>query len=213
MTAAGVSADTVGPIIANGNGMATEPVTLPLHWPVNASLPHHAGGTGVVIDPRFVLPRCEMPLRKDYEPVESFVATAVQEQHQQKDDSIPVASYKGILDAIRFKNDPVMLQRLLLALRTAGNGSTLHLLTTTTNKHARMMHSLVRLNVFELPKSVGEKPGEGTERKVDYAVADAHLHLLMALVSANSVFLVPAITALWKMLTFRVTDAPPERYG
>jgi RNA polymerase I-specific transcription initiation factor RRN3 len=159
---------------------------------------------------RFVLQKCQLPPRKEFEPVETFVANAVKEQHEQKDDNSLMKSYKGIIDAIRFKNDPVMLQRLLLALRTAGNGSTLHLLASSASKHSRLIHNIVRLNPFELPTTdVG--PDQGTEQSVDYALADAQLHLMLALVSANSVFLVPTMTSLWKILTFQITGAPVER--
>jgi hypothetical protein len=34
----------------------------------------------------------------------------------------------------------------------------------------------------------------------DYSLADAYLNLVVAVVSANSVFLTPVLTALWKLL-------------
>jgi RNA polymerase I-specific transcription initiation factor RRN3 len=159
---------------------------------------------------RFVLSKCQLPPQKEFEPVETFVANAVREQHQLNSDNLPIKSYKGIIDAIRFKNDPVMLQRLLLALRTAGNGSTLHLLASSSSRHARLIHNIVRLNPFDIPTTaVGAD--QGTQASVDYDLADAQLHLMMALVSANSVFLVPTMTSLWKILTFQVQHAPVER--
>jgi hypothetical protein len=161
---------------------------------------------------RFVLSKCQLPSRKEFEPVETFVANAVKEQHQLNSDNVPIKSYKGIIDAIRFKNDPVMLQRLLLALRTAGNGSTLQFLASSSSKHARLIHNIVRLNPFDTPKpttAVGADQGTQQSPTVNYDMADAHLHLMMALVSANSVFLVPTMTSLWKILTSQ-QDAPVE---
>jgi RNA polymerase I-specific transcription initiation factor RRN3 len=155
---------------------------------------------------RFVLSKCQLPSRKEFEPVETFVANAVREQHEHN-------SYKGILDAIRFKNDPVMLQRLLLALRTAGNGSTLQFLASSASKHARLIHNIVRLNPFGIQTpttTVGADQGTQQSQSVNYDLADAYLHLMMALVSANSVFLVPTMTSLWKFLTSQVEDAPVE---
>jgi RNA polymerase I-specific transcription initiation factor RRN3 len=137
----------------------------------------------------------------------------VREQHQLNSDNLPIKSYKGIIDAIRFKNDPVMLQRLLLALRTAGNGSTLQFLASSASKHARLIHNIVRLNPFGIltPTTiVGADQGAQQSPSVNYDLADAYLHLMMALVSANSVFLVPTMTSLWKFLTFQVEDAPVE---
>lgn len=169
---------------------------------------------------RFVLSKCQLPPRKEFEPVETFVANAVREQHELNSDNLPIKSYKGIIDAIRFKNDPVMLQRLLLALRTAGNGSTLHLLASSSSKHARLIHNIVRLNPFDIPvptptTAVGaDASDQGSNNKsqsVEYDLADAQFHLMMALVSANSVFLVPIMFSLWKILTSQVQDAPVER--
>jgi len=226
MTAAAVSASIVGTAIAQAAVVSKEPAggllfkdanTLttdniahaPLHMTLDKPVSQPSDATELL---RYVLPKCEMPNRKDYEPVETFVGNAVQEQHEKKDDNLPLKAYKGIVDAIRFKNDPVMLQRLLLALRTAGNGSTLHLLTSSSSQHARLIHNIVRLNAFELPKTLVHTTAEqgGTEQ-VDYSLADAHLHLLMALVSANSVFLVPTMTALWKLLTFHLAEVSLER--
>jgi hypothetical protein len=153
---------------------------------------------------RFILTKCQLPPRKEFEPVETFVANAVSEQHQLNSDNVPIKSYKGIIDAIRFKNDPVMLQRLLLALRTAGNGSTLQFLASSSSKHARLIHNIVRLNPFDTPTpttTVSADQGTQQSPSVNYDLADAHLHLMMALVSANSVFLVPTMTSLWKILT------------
>jgi hypothetical protein len=159
---------------------------------------------------RYVLSKCQLPSRKEFEPVEIFVANAVREQHEHNSDNMPIKSYKGILDAIRFKNDPVMLQRILLALRTAGNGSTLQFLASSASKHARLVHNIVRFNPFTLPPTTTVGADQGTQQSwsVNYDLADAYLHLMMALVSANSVLLVATMTSLWKCLTSQVEDAP-----
>jgi RNA polymerase I-specific transcription initiation factor RRN3 len=163
---------------------------------------------------RFVLSKCQLPPRKEFEPVETFVANAVKEQHEFKSDNVPVKSYKGILDAIRFKNDPVMLQRLLLALRTAGNGSTLQFLASSASKHARLIHNIVRLNPFLLPEPTtpvdADQGTQPSQSAVNYDLPDAYLHLMMALVSANSLFLVPTMSSLWNFLTSQMMDAPAE---
>jgi hypothetical protein len=202
----------------------TDAVSHPLHRPASFETTQtqgHSASVSASVEQdahlnydalRFVLSKCQLPPRKEFEPVETFVANAVREQHELSSDNLPIKSYKGIIDAIRFKNDPIMLQRLLLALRTAGNGSTLHLLASSSSKHARLIHNIVRLNPFDIPTTtVGADQGTQQSQSVDYALVDAQLHLMMALVSANSVFLVPTMTSLWKILTSQVQDAPVER--
>jgi RNA polymerase I-specific transcription initiation factor RRN3 len=154
-------------------------------------------------DPRFVLPKCELPPRKDFEPVETFVSKAVQEQHQQKDARVVLKNYKGIIEALRFKSDIPLLTKILLAIRTSRNA--IHCLTSVSNKHARLIHQIVRFDPFYLP------PNTKAIAAGDYNLVDAHFTLLVALVSANSVFLVPAVTALWKMIARYEENVQPER--
>lgn len=169
-------------------------------------------GDGDRFDPRFVLPKCEMPPQSEYAPVETFVANAIEEQHKQLNDTVPLKNYKGILEALRFKNDLPLLRKIMLALRTSGNGLTLNLLTRKPDKHARLIHQLVRFNPFELPPLSTTPSGDAAPQTVDYGLADAQFNLAMALVSANTVFLVPTLRAFWKLLTFQIDDAPEERY-
>jgi hypothetical protein len=106
----------------------------------------------------------------------------------------------------------------LLALRTSGNGKTLTFLTQYSTVHASLIHLVCRVNPYELPSPQPQVVNLAAAAAVpakmaDYAMADAQLHLLVAIVSANSVFLVPTITALWKSLSYQREDAPVERYG
>jgi len=191
-------------------GSQSETRTSTIREQLHASFEKRASSVGeqsASIDPNLILPKCELPPRSEFQPVETFVAAAVAEQHEQKDDTVPLKKYKGILETFRFKNDLVMLYRLLLALRTAGNGSTLHLLTRSSSKHARLIHQIVRFNAFDLPPSADQV----SQPPMNYELADAQLHLMVALVSSNSVFLVPTLTSLWKILTHQITDAPVER--
>lgn len=162
-----------------------------------------------LVDPRFLLPRCDLPPRNELEPVEIFVAKAVKEQHQLQETQIQV-NYRAILEAFRFKNDLLMLRKLLIALRTSG--STLNLLTSDSNKHARLIHQILRLLPFAADTVVNAADvRRPLSPNCDAALADAQFHLIQALVSANSVFLVPAMTALWKMLAVQICDSHPER--
>jgi RNA polymerase I-specific transcription initiation factor RRN3 len=149
----------------------------------------------------FELPKSELPPAKEFGPVEAFVHKTVVEQNQQANDNVPLKAYKGILEALRFKTDLSLVAKILLALRTSGKGSTLHLLASCPTKHARLIHHLVRFHPFEEPttKAIPKEHTEEDDAKI-LAVADSHLHLLLALVSANSVYLLPTLSALWKLL-------------
>ena len=169
-------------------------------WTPSASEPN--------VDPRFVLRKCELPPRSEFEPVENFVAAAIREQHEQKpDDIVSLKNYRGILEALRSKSDVGLLTKIMLAMRTSRN--TMHLLTVTSSKHARLIHQIIRFNPFET-KNEGDEDKNATD--VDYNLVDAHFCLVVTLVSANSVFLVPAATALWKLLISDVDNPSEERY-
>jgi RNA polymerase I-specific transcription initiation factor RRN3 len=100
-----------------------------------------------------------------------------------------------------------MLFKVLLALRTTG--STLYQLTSSSQRHAHLLHLLFRLDPF-LPCE--QQNGKLQDLILDYSLADAHLHLILALVSANSVFLIPGMNALWRLAHQDLEDAPMERY-
>lgn len=179
---------------------------------------HSINGHGCTDPQQFILPKCFVPPENVMRPVETFVARAISSQHEEtKDGVMPQKEYKAILEIFRSKNDAVMLQRLMIALRTAGNGSTLHLLTSHTSKHTHLIHQIIRLDPFNLPHPqkkeapVDDCAATDATEVVDYTLADAQFHLIIALVSANSVFLVPALAALWNLLTRKIDDAPKPR--
>jgi hypothetical protein len=166
----------------------------------------------------FVLPRCAVPPSEELQPVEAFVEAAVLEQDALAETASPVKNYKVILDCIRQKRDIDMLRKLLIALRTSGHGSTMHRLTST-KKHARLIHPVLRLNPFEIPvmtgsgasSSQGTPPSSPPVLGPDYDLADAQLHFLAAVVSSNAVFLVPTLTSTWKLLTSQREKVSRER--
>ncbi|GKY95069.1 hypothetical protein MPSEU_000471100 [Mayamaea pseudoterrestris] len=181
----------------------------------DAALSHEQG----LIDGNksFILPRCELPPAHEYDPVESFVHKTVLEQNKQANDNVPSKAYKGLLDALRRKTELPLVVKILLALRTSGMGSTLHLLASGPTKHARLIHYLVRFHPFETSNITTTNSDSATEHDennsdtVNHALADAHLHLLVALVSANSVYLLPTLTALWKMLALEYENMSTHR--
>lgn len=171
------------------------------------------------IDPRFIMPRCTLPPAREFQLVEEFVAGAIQSKsNPSMVDPKYRQGYRAILDALRRRDDPPMLRKVLLALRTSGKGSTLHQLTTSpSSTHAQLIHLIFRLDPFELPPALkknehDEKEAALAQPILDFSLTDAHFHLIMALVSANSVFLSSAVNALWKLVMTQVDDAPEERY-
>lgn len=168
-------------------------------------------GTAIASPTPLTLPKCAMPSSELYGPVESLVAMAVETQHLQPPSSHGgpsfVDAYRGLMDTIRKKDDLEMLRFILLALRTSGRGKTLTYLTQTATQHAHLIHLIVRLNPYQLR----DTSNNGPAWIADYDIADAQLHLLMAIVSSNSVFLVPTLTSLWRFLTHHVQEAPVER--
>ena len=141
---------------------------------------------------QFTLPRCPQFERQEFQPVETFVVNAIAAKDSSKE-------YRVMLDSIRKPKDPPTLCKVLLALR----GTTLHQLTGNPKTHAQLLHWLFRLDPF-LKEKHEKLPNL-------YSLADAHLHLLLALVSANSVFLQSGMTALWRLLTTNAQEAPAER--
>ena len=134
----------------------------------------------------------------------SVVAAAIEAQHSPEPNPGALQQYRGLIDSLRSKQDLEIVKCILIALRTSGKGKTLTYLTQSATKHAHLIHLIVRLNPYELP---------GDEVTADYDIADAQLNLLMAIVSSNSVFLVPTLNALWKSLSVNKAeqDAPVEK--
>lgn len=141
---------------------------------------------------KFVLPPCPQFPSNEFLPVETFVKNAIAAPDSSKE-------YRVMLESIRKPKDPLTLCKVLLALR----GTTLYQITGNPTTHARLLHVLFRLDPFLKEKQ---------EKLPDlYSLADAHLHLMVALVSANSVFLESGMTALWRLLTTTPSSSGGEK--
>jgi hypothetical protein len=139
---------------------------------------------------KFALTPCRAPPRRELQPVETFVETAIAQQHHEQ-------GYRAILDCVRKRQDANLLYRLLIVLRT--NGNTLHELMTFPKKHAQLLHTIFKLDPFIIPPRL--QNDQAYQNLVEsYQLADAHLNFVVAIVSANSVLLTPALGALWKMI-------------
>lgn len=153
----------------------------------------------------YTLPKCVMPLPSELQPIETFVMNAIQSQHNEAaaaTDPSHAQGYRAIIDGLKRPVDPPMLRLVLLALRTAGNGTSLNLITTHSNIHAQLVHWLFRFNPTLRPKIPRDEENESLCAVFyDGSLLDAHLHLILAMVSARTVNLVPALTSVWKMLS------------
>ena len=159
-------------------------------------------------DCSYRLPKCVMPPPSELVPIETFVMNAVHSKHSESPHPSHAQGYRAILDALKRASDPPMLRMILISLRTAGNGRVLNLLAKESNVHAQLVHWIFRLNAAVRPELPEDEKGEQLcSVFYDGSLLDAHLHLILAMVSARTVNLVPALTAVWKMLS-EATDLP-----
>lgn len=157
----------------------------------------------------YTLPRCPVPPQSELQPIETFVMNAIQSQHNDAVEPSHAQGYRAIIDGLKRPVDPPMLRLVLIALRTAGNGSALNLITTHSATHAQLVHCLFRFNPTLRPKIPDDEESERLcASYYDGSLLDAHLHLILAMVSARTVNLVPALTSVWKMLSENIGLQP-----
>lgn len=157
------------------------------------------------------LPKPTLPPREKFHPIEKFVSDAIDSRHlnlpptspskcehmssPSPSKSTPAAEgYKAILDLLRKKDDLPMLCKVFLALRTNG----IEKFCSERSKHNRMIHYIFRLNPFDIRD-------RGAEVVQNHSLGIAYLNFVVALTSANSVFLTPTLNSLWRLLI--ATDA------
>jgi hypothetical protein len=164
----------------------------------------------------YEIPRCEMPPVGELDIVEKFVFNAIRSQEilsspLQKElgdmdppDPSHYEGYQAIISSFKRPSDPRMLRKLMIALRTAGNGSVLNQLVLG-NTHAHLLHLIIRFNPTRPPHNYEDIFAGDHEELLkvyqDYSLCDAHFHLLLALVSAKSTHVSPILSATWKFLT------------
>ena len=154
-------------------------------------------------------PKCKLPPASEMAAIEKFVENAMKSQETRTDDRInkPDSShsegYNAILKALKRPNDPMMVCKVLLALRTAGHGAVLNSLALTDN-HAQLLHLVIRF-VSTMPPTFDDASTGDLDTMLqvykDYSLCDAHFSLLLAIVSAKSTHVIPILTAIWKLLT------------
>lgn len=176
------------------------------------------------------LPAPAVPPPEKYVPVEKFVAAAMEPIHRARGAVITTAQrskeFLAIVEILHKRDDAAMLHYILLALRTGGHGTVLSMISADSSRYGPMFRLIFNLNPFEPPDTlikatVEENGEEKTPKQLEedpkvkpfysYHIADAHLNLIAALVSANSVFVTDAIKFIWRMGTWGISGAPAER--
>lgn len=166
----------------------------------------------------YTLPKCILPPLSELEPIETFVLNAVRAMHEENPEPAHLQGYRAIIDTLRRPNDSSMIRNVLISLRTAGNGTVLTLIAGDATKHAQLIHVIFRFNSVRPPKANTKE--EGTEEKAreeekikvykEMHVMDAHLHLMLALVSAKPTHTNSIMKNVWKMLTYFPRDVDEE---
>ncbi|CAJ1969252.1 unnamed protein product [Cylindrotheca closterium] len=164
------------------------------------------------------LPHCSLPPLSQLQPVETFVLNAIKSRHDETPEATHVQGYKAIIDSLRRPTDPNMIRSVLISFRTAGSGSVLTMIAANPTIHAQLVHVVLRLNSTNPPKPPNSDDENAMKQfenlnKIykEMHLLDAHLHFMLALVSAKSAHLIPVMTAVWRMLSMRV-GLQPEMY-
>lgn len=164
-----------------------------------------------------LLPKPTIPPKVEFEPVEKFVTDAIKSISSRstptsaEEYKSSVHAYKSILEAFRKGDDLVLLKNILLALRTGGNGTTLNDITSETKKHSNLLHLIFRFDSFNVNANVEENSSGAYTKTADFTLVDAHLNLLVALVSANSVLLSPTLNTMWRNIESNDAITPIDR--
>jgi hypothetical protein len=159
----------------------------------------------------YEIPRCEMPPPSEMDTIEKFVVNAIRSQEPNLEsgdadapDTSHMEGYQAIITSFKRPNDPRLLRKLMIALRTAGSGSVLNQVALGSC-HAQLVHLIIRFNPMRPPHNY-EDIFTGDHEELlqvyeDYSMCDAHFHLLLAMVSAKSTHVLPILSAMWKLLT------------
>lgn len=161
------------------------------------------------------IPKPVLPPKEDFGAVETFVFDAISmrsvvetcpmDPEKQKSAAL---GYRAILELLRKQDDLELLRKILLAIRTSGEGATLGLIIRNSKKHSMLIHLIFQMDPFPFDqnsKEGSEKEATDNLPQFNLDLADAYLNLILALVSANSVFLTPTLNMLWRCI--QNTDA------
>lgn len=163
------------------------------------------------------LPKPTIPPREEFQPIEKFVSDAINSRHvnslpatpseegeamsSPSSNSTPAAAgYRAILDLLRKQDDLPMLRKVYLALRTNG----IEKMSSERSKHNRMIHYIFRMTPFDFRQ-------RESEVMQNHSLGIAYLNFIVALTSANSVFLTPTLNSLWKRIRWTDAVTPDER--
>lgn len=167
------------------------------------------------------IPKPILPSKEDFDAVETFVFDAINmrtdadtRQMDPEKQKSAALGYRAILDLLRKQDDVELLKKILLAIRTSGGGATLGLIIRNSKKHNMLIHMIFQMDPFRFDQRQKDYSGKAeTDNifQVDLDLADAYLNLILALVSANSVFLTPALNMLWRCIQNTDTITTEDR--
>ena len=143
----------------------------------------------IVFQPQHLtLPKCEVPEKEIMGPIEQFLVNAMKD--------VDGTNYNAVLQNVRRPDDAAMTYRMLIALRTTQG--VLHQLVTG-DSHVRLLHLILRFDPFFIPKRLKGNAEYG-QLVNSLKLTTAWLHLLVNLVSANSVYVPSVMKAIWNQI-------------
>jgi len=158
------------------------------------------------------------PTPEEYEPVEQYIVTSILTKHNSQPNTtinhtlkklgvvpnrltVDNRGYKALLLLLKKCDEPRML--FLLCLVLTHNGTALNILTSNPKCHAHLLHALFRMNPFGLREKPKDPTNANAKAKptTELDLVDAHLGLIVSIVSSNTTFLIPALELCGRLLT------------
>lgn len=194
---------------------------------ISPSSPRHHDSNhqnkGVSLEWAF-LPKPTLPPREEFQPVEKFVSDSILSRHDENDTDAEESNnnssnstsnsssnngaigYRAILDLLRKKDDIPMLRKVFLAL-TSTRTNAIEKISSERSRHNRLIHLIFRINPFvftNLNNLMQQEDQQQQQRQqqdqLDYSLGETYLNFIVALTSANSVFLTPTLNSIWRLI-------------
>jgi len=163
----------------------------------------------------YELPPCEIP--DDILSVQTFVLGALKRKHEKcleqemncrkqqeeriwaeqpsysNNSSKSLVGYRAILDQLVKRSEPALLYKVLLSL---AHGEALGMIASQPRFHPQLLQNIFRMDSFKPPTIETQDSLHDDEYFTSFQMADAHLSLCLALVSANGTFSTPMLECL-----------------
>ena len=146
-----------------------------------------------------------------YEQVTTFLQTAVNTRQNNSDprkrpNHSSSTGYKAILDCIRQPPAQVDLSLLYKVLRALQGSQILATVFSHPQLHSLLIHSVFRLNIlFLVDVRRGGAVGLNDDPSMYDDICACYYHLLVAICSANTTFLIPVFEAIVKQIRYVIS--------